>query len=396
MNIDKKRLLRIHKLLSKPILQNIGMTACIFFGVLTISYIAGPASSYRPPSNVPMAIATMQHAISQAFLFTFLLLVPAYLSLVLVYKGRIMKFISDRDIPPHIQLGWGLYLFLVGSLAIAIGFGWMYEWYANPKLIEWGFQHTNWYVYAIFILLTMLSLAGVAYVSNSVARSRKIERLERREAIQKQKATERQLVFIRRGIHPHFLFNTLANLQVLAKMKSDGLPDLIAELSNLLRHIIYHTDYKVVPLEQEIEFIQNYVNLRRLSLNDQTDLRLNIQGDISQPAKIAPMTLLLFVENCFKHFNKHDVNECFIHINIEITKTHLKLDTRNSFEELLQDIGDTADKGFGHRAAIAQLEGVYQNNYTLHAKAEKNVYHVALTIPLLTSETATYQSLSRI
>ncbi len=318
----------------------------------------------------------------EAFLYTLLLGIPVYFNLFFIYKGRVQEFFGQRFFSDPQMKGWGFYLFLFFSLLTAIGFGLLFTPAFQSSMFET--IQPSWYenVFVIFVLI--LCTTGVSFSKESVEQYRDLERFERREAIRRQKEAERQLGFIKKQIRPHFLFNTLANLQILAKQKSDKLPELMGQLSNLLRHLIYRTNEKLVPLEQELEFIKSYVGLQELSLRKNTRLELEIAQDLDQKSLIAPMILLLFVENCFKHYNKSESGEKVIKIWIAEKDKFLVLKTKNTFKPNARNEDNlrNPDSGVGQKSAKEHLRLLYGTNHLLETSQEGNIYNVHLQIPL--------------
>ncbi|WP_431244042.1 sensor histidine kinase [Flavobacterium sp. P21] len=112
--------------------------------------------------------------------------------------------------------------------------------------------------------------------------------------------TSTELIYLRKQTNPHFLFNSLNSIYSLAHKKSDLVPDAIVTLSELMRYMLYETDNKTVALEKEINYIQNYIELQKLRLNNIEDIVINVHGD-TRNKFIEPLLLISFVENAFKY-----------------------------------------------------------------------------------------------
>jgi len=122
------------------------------------------------------------------------------------------------------------------------------------------------------------------------------------EARQKNVENERltaELNFLKAQINPHFLFNTLNNLYYLAYTQSSNTTEVIAKLSQMMRYMIYDSNYPLVPLSKEIEYMENYISLERLRLNEQIPIKLTIEGGNPQDFLIAPLIFITFLENAF-------------------------------------------------------------------------------------------------
>lgn len=127
---------------------------------------------------------------------------------------------------------------------------------------------------------------------------------------------ETELLFLKTQISPHFFFNTLNNIHSLALEKSNKTPKVILRLSELMRYLLYETKYERQTLEKEILCIQNYLDLEKIRHDDLLKINMSISGDI-QEKKIAPILLLTFVENAFKHGVNKNIG--IVKIDIDFT-----------------------------------------------------------------------------
>ena len=129
---------------------------------------------------------------------------------------------------------------------------------------------------------------------------------------------ETELMFLRSQISPHFFFNTLNNIYALSLEKSEKTPQIIMKLSELMRYLLYQTKNKRISLEKEILCIQNYLDLERLRYGQQLELEMNITGDI-EDKEIAPLLLLSFIENSFKHGINKSIGKVkiILHLNLK-------------------------------------------------------------------------------
>ena len=320
----------------------------------------------------------------EALGYTFMMGVPVYFNLFFVYQGRLQDFLTRGFADKKWVKSGSFYLFLLLSLITAVVFSFIYApvMHAAFDIIE-----QQWYELVIAILVFILCTTGISYTKEAIERSRDLERKERLDIIRRRREAEQQLNFIKRQIRPHFLFNTLANLQILAHRKSEGLPDLIGELSRLLRHLVYQTNERFVSLQDELRFIRSYVELQRLQINAQTKLDYQEEGRVPENGKIAPMILLLFVENCFKHYNSRGEGEKLIQIHFELKEGWLIAHIRNTFKPYARNEGTVeghkARSGIGLSAATENLELVYAGRYLLEVDEAAPFYTVHLKIPVL-------------
>ena len=134
------------------------------------------------------------------------------------------------------------------------------------------------------------------------------EQKEVANLLEKKKTNE--LDALKNQLNPHFLFNTLNNLYVLALKKSDKTPEVIAKLSEILDYILYRCKNAFVPLKNEINLLHNYIALEKVRYNKRVDVTFN--ESIENNVQIAPLLLLTFLENAFKHGVSQEINKAKI------------------------------------------------------------------------------------
>jgi hypothetical protein len=142
-------------------------------------------------------------------------------------------------------------------------------------------------------VLFMTASTGFRYFSRGVGQQYRLQ-----EAEFKQLQTE--MALLRSQVDPHFMFNTLNNLYALSLDGSPRLPEMILKLSELMRYLLDSSHRRTVTLADEIRFIENYVELEKIRLDEGADVHLRVQGDPGA-RQVAPMLMIPFVENCFKH-----------------------------------------------------------------------------------------------
>ncbi len=234
-------------------------------------------------------------------------------------------------------------------------------------IVDQGFE---WFLY--------LNLIGTFFISMVFASSIK---MAKDNYINKQKEKETQLALLKAQINPHFLFNTLNNLYGLSVSKSEQLPDLMLKLSDLLRYSLYETTSKYVRLEKEIDYIENYMALEQIRLDEKTEITFTKKLK-NKDSKIIPMLLIVFVENAFKHLTTHE-KESFVNVDIEETDRDINFTCANSFETKQIKISQIERKnnGIGLENIKKRLDYIYSNTYTLDINIHEHIYHVKLQLP---------------
>jgi two-component system, LytTR family, sensor kinase len=187
-----------------------------------------------------------------------------------------------------------------------------------------------------------------------------------------------ELNFLKSQIHPHFLFNTLNNLYALTLIKSDKTPDIVLKLSDLLDYMIYKSNDKFVPLAKELEILEGYIELEKMRYSDRLDFKYEIRGEPGSN-QIAPLILLPFVENSFKHGASKDRINPVIHIGIDIEPSFLFLKVVNTVPaEKKNDVPEY--EGIGLKNVQRRLELIYPGQYELKIEPEKNLFTVTCKI----------------
>lgn len=189
---------------------------------------------------------------------------------------------------------------------------------------------------------------------------------------------EAELKLLKSQIHPHFLFNTLNNIYALALRKSDSAPEMILKLSAILDYLLYECDVPYVPLKKEIELINNYISLEKIRYAERLDLEFNIQGE-KDSVRIAPLILLPFVENSFKHGAGKKRLGVWIRIDVRVHDKELDFTIENN----KSDTQAEGSGGIGLANVKQRLDLTYQGKYQLDIENKKDTYRVHLKMQLL-------------
>lgn len=190
---------------------------------------------------------------------------------------------------------------------------------------------------------------------------------------------EAELKFLKSQINPHFLFNALNNIYALTVIKSDQAPDNLLKLSGMLRYMLYECKADRVTLGREIEYLRHYIDLHLLK--DSRGLNVDVSLDESRPQlAIAPMLLIPFVENAFKHSKVEDLAHGWININLETADDHLLFRVENS----LPENNYTKDQagGIGLNNVRRQLELLYPDRHELNIVQGPESFLVTLKIDI--------------
>lgn len=189
--------------------------------------------------------------------------------------------------------------------------------------------------------------------------------------------------FLKSQINPHFLFNTLNNIYALSLKKSEQTQIIIERLESLLHYMLYECKADLVPLENEFTFTDSYIALEKLRhKEEQCKVTVQITGD-PKNKRIAPLLLINFLENAFKHGTKTSFGKSWINLDVEITEgtIHFKLQNSKPFNVVGQAISEYKG-GIGLKNVKRRLEILYPMRHKLCINNLKDRFEIDLSISL--------------
>ena len=231
-----------------------------------------------------------------------------------------------------------------------------------------------------YIMRDSLNLAVFAAGATALALARRWVTADQRLKELEAARAQAELRNLRNQINPHFLLNTLNNIYALTAFDTAKAQETIQELSKMLRHILYDYQQPTVPLQDELEFLENYVKLMRIRLPETVGVTFNT--DISDSnIVIAPMIFISLVENAFKH-GISPTEPSFIRINISADEHFIHCEIQNSNHPKTD--ADNSGHGIGLQQVQRRLELAYPDHYTwLKGTKENNtIYYSTITIQL--------------
>jgi len=187
-----------------------------------------------------------------------------------------------------------------------------------------------------------------------------------------------ELNYLRAQINPHFLFNTLNSIYSLAIQKSDHTATAIVKLSGMMRYITTEANKTEVPIEKELSYINDYIDLQLLRFGDDTGIKYTAKADPGS-RRIAPLILIGFIENAFK-YGINAEEESSIEINIDLHGNELKLFVRNKkvVEKKMQEEGT----GVGIQNTAERLKLLYPGKHNLEIVDNPSDFIVSLSLQL--------------
>lgn len=190
-----------------------------------------------------------------------------------------------------------------------------------------------------------------------------------------------ELKFLKTQINPHFLFNTLNSLYALTLKKSDQAPEIVIKLSEMMRYMLYECNERRVPLEKEINYIQNYLDLEALRQSNLVDIDFKVIGKTSNQ-KIAPLVFIPFLENSFKHGVNHQLSDAYVYVKLELNENKLDFKIENSKSTGMPAILPKPQGGIGLINVRRRLELIYPDSYSIDIDDQPQAYTVHLSLNL--------------
>jgi two-component system, LytTR family, sensor kinase len=196
-----------------------------------------------------------------------------------------------------------------------------------------------------------------------------------------QQKLEAELKTLKGQLNPHFLFNSLNNIYSLSLLNSDKVPGLILTLADLMRHIIYESREKYIPLEKEIEFVNNFIEMQRIRTAENVEIRYETKGQVPS-AQIAPLLFEPFIDNAFKHGLPGADGKDYIHISFDFENTDwLSFMISNNYEIPVKPL--KKEGGIGLSNVKQRLQYLYQpSDYQLQISHQNNIHTVHIRLKL--------------
>jgi len=219
-----------------------------------------------------------------------------------------------------------------------------------------------------FLILILSILASISLTINN-----HLKQLEKEKLVA-------QISSLKFQINPHFLFNTLNNIYATALDTSPRTADMVDRLSEMMRYTMKETQNDFVPLEEEINYLNNYIELQKLRFESKLKFDYTIEGEFTE-LQIAPMLLIPFVENAFKH-GVNSEQDSNIRINIKANESEIHFLVANKKVSIQSGIKENSG-GLGIENTKNRLVLIYPSKHLLTIKETENDFIVSLHINLL-------------
>ncbi len=257
--------------------------------------------------------------------------------------------------------------------------------------------------YALYVFLVIASILGVSYLQNLHCGCNAVkakffyyflttgigmaalfyrrywkheQHLQQKELLQQ----KMELKYLKAQINPHFLFNALNSVYVLTRQHASNASEVVLQLSQLLRYQLESSTTQWTALVDELHFIENYLLLEELRLGERCRIEFEIVGDV-KGKEIAPLLLIVFVENAFKHGANASRGKSFVEVKAEIEAQNFRFTVRNSYAGTLKNSDSTTPK-LGLENVKRRLQLLYPSHH-LKIERQAEVYQIGLTMSLV-------------
>lgn len=193
----------------------------------------------------------------------------------------------------------------------------------------------------------------------------------------KNEQTKTELLHLKSQVNPHFFFNTLNNLYGLIAKDSKQARTLVLKLSDMMRYSIYEGEKEEVPIEEEVEYLKNYIELHRMRYHKTIDVKfeVNIQ---QEDLKIMPLLFIILLENAFKHGVENLIKAPYVYVNLRANEKEVSFEVENNFDKKAR----ISQGGIGLKNLKRRLELVYPRKHQLTFSTGGDFYKAHLSIKL--------------
>ncbi|MCU0431662.1 MAG: histidine kinase [Cytophagaceae bacterium] len=320
---------------------------------------------YYRTSNDEQVGALVFNAFSTIFLFA---LLPSALAFYSCYLFVFPVYLKRK------KYGWALMSgLLVSMLAATICYAMLRYSIQTGWIIDLDKRGTSTVTEVIIFMTLIAMLAGIValVIRGFIAW---MEEVRWKELLQ-QKNHEMELALVKAQLDPHFLFNTLNNIDMLI-VKNPTLASLyLSKLSDILRFMLYETKNEMVSLEKELSYIEKYLELQKIRTLNDSYVKWSVLGN-SDGRKIVPLLFIPFIENAFKHSVNKKIENAIL-ISVQILEGSIIFSCENYFDPYRSQ---SKENGIGDDLIKKRLELLYPGQYQLRKNVKGHTYQVVLSI----------------
>lgn len=314
---------------------------------------AGYSSYYD--NKIDLFLVTLVYIISHALMYY----ISQYgLSLITLKKGKPWLFFGG-----YIGLAVVLSFVMYGMIYLIL-----------KEQMSRYFGENFMQVFPIFLFSNLFTGGVLIGIKSLVDKSRQ-QKLDKEK---KQENLLSELSYLKAQVNPHFLFNTINSVYVLIKIDPDKAAEMLIKLSDLLRSQLYDFSDEQINIEEEIKYLENYIELEKLRKAHRVHINFEKKGDLSG-FLLPPLMLIPFLENCFKHLSSHTDKPNIVNLKIERVQSNLIVEFANTYE-----VESTPKKegGIGLANIKRRLALLFPNQHQLSIKEKEDFFVVNLQLNL--------------
>ena len=349
---------------SVVILIHIGFWVCYFLLVIIML-----AVFYRSSSQSVDQTARIKNAFESILLFAFS---PSFITYFGCYFLIFPKYLQQKK--TLLAIIYGILISIGASVIIYFLMRYLIESGQLMDMDKGGIHGRSTAIRTIMVMSFIASVTGiVALVIKGFITW--VDEIKLKEEL-KWKNHETEMALVKAQLDPHFLFNTLNNIDVLILENAEVASNYLNKLSDILRFMLYETKTDTILLEKEIEYIEKYISLQKIRTSNPTYVNLQITGTPGDKT-IAPMVFIQFIENAFKHTSNKKIDHA-IDVQLFIENKTIRFVCKNKFDskrKLKQE-----SNGLGNELIQRRLNLIYPEKHTLELSNHCNLYTVNLTI----------------
>ncbi|HEY5464964.1 MAG TPA: histidine kinase [Hanamia sp.] len=307
--------------------------------------------------SINTGLALSFYSVLPEIIFTYII---AYWLIPKIFKAHKFLFIAG--------------LFILSSLLVIVESPIYISWFKLEELPKYSFI----LIWECVMIITSMShaICGL-FIACQLFKNYYLKMEEREMLISENANAEMQL--LKAQVHPHFLFNTLNNIYSFALRKSPDAGGLVLKLSDTLKYMINDCEAPLVLLEKELKLIEDYVGLEKVRYGNHLDIKIEMKGDYKNKL-IAPLLLIPFVENTFKHGASKMLKLPWIKLNIFISENIFIMELSNNKPS--QVFYQNGKNGIGLKNVQKRLQLLYPNEHELIIKQTEDEFLIKLKLPL--------------
>lgn len=274
---------------------------------------------------------------------------------------------------------WPVYIVSAGALII------LFSWLNYSFFQQWSNYLLPKYFFISYFTLWEISLIFFVYLATtSMLKLSKswfaVNELQRQLLQTEKEKIQIELRALKAQINPHFFFNTLNGIYAMSLDKDERLSETVLRLSHLMRYFLYESKEDFVPLEKEWQVLQDYIALQQIRSDQSLKIEKIVEGEIDRQP-IAPLLLITFLENAFKHGAKGNTGPAYIWLHMKVQGKDFTFRLKNS-KGLVDDIEPTNYKGVGLENVQRRLQLLYPGRHQLDIQDTAADFYITLQLQL--------------